>query len=226
MLTQKLENIVYIHGWGEDSRIWENVVQYLPDVQHHFIDLGFISKENDSVPQIQIPELENAFFVTHSLGTLWGLNHISVEQIKGLIAINGFGSFSDFASNKTLKIMANSLQRNIFYQMEAFWKNCNFPENMQQIYKPMLNRMALSQGLAWLGSWDVCRKLQGLGDRCVPVLPLGSECDLILPLDKMRAHWERLGYDVVIKEDAGHSLPVSHPQWCAQQITEFISLAA
>ena len=94
---------------------------------------------------------------------------------------------------------------------------------MQQIYKPRLNIEALSQGLDWLGSWDECKKLQDLKARGVPVLSLGSENDLILPLEMMQAHWKDLGYDVVIKKQAGHALPVSHPKWCAEQIKRAVS---
>ena len=218
MSSTKSKDIVFIHGWGEDSRIWEGIANHLSGYNHHFIDLGFISEDNDSKHEIIVPKIDRAVFVTHSLGTIWALNHIPLQQFDVLVAINGFGRFTDFASNNTLKTMAKSLHCNIFSQMKMFWKNCNLPENMQQIYRPLLNREALSQGLTWLGSWDECKRLQDLKTMDITVLSLGSENDLILPLEIMKTHWRDLGFEIVIKEQAGHVLPVSHPKWCARQI--------
>ncbi len=208
------KDIVFVHGWGENSCIWEGLTQHLPEYNHHFIDLGFIGKKNDSSLKTSDP----AIFVTHSLGSLWVLKHIPPEKISALAAINGFGRFTDFVSNETLEIMAKSLQRNMFLQMKAFWKNCNFPENMRQLYEANLNKSALSQGLSWLGSWDEYIKLQDLKTKNIPVLSLGGQEDLILPPDIMHKHWSDLGYDVVMNEQAGHALPLTHPQWCAGQI--------
>ena len=216
------KDIIFVHGWGEDSRIWADITKRLPEYNHHFIDLGFINRESESNTGIFIPKLESAFYVTHSLGTLWVLNHIPLYKIGGLAAINGFGRFTDFVSNKTLKIMDKSLQRDMFLQMEMFWKNCNFPQNMQQIYKPILDGNVLSQGLIWLESWDRYEKLQELKAQSVPVLSLGGEDDLILPPEIMRTHWEDLGINLVMKEQAGHALPLTHPQWCAEQVKEFL----
>jgi len=213
------KDIVFVHGWGEDSRIWEGITEHLPGFNHHFIDLGFIGEESDSDYEIVIPEVKSPMYVTHSLGTTWVLNNIPLKQISALVAINGFGRFADFASNETLKIMSKSLQRNIFLQMEMFWKNCNFPENMRQTYKHELRMRELSQGLSWLSSWDKSEKLQDLKTKGVPVLSLGGEKDLILPPEIMRAHWNGLGCNVVMNEQAGHALPITHPKWCAQEIT-------
>ena len=214
------KDIIFVHGWGEDSRIWEGLAKCLSGYNHHFIDLGFIGEEseNDSKAQTAVPISDSAIFVSHSLGTLWILNHIPLEKISALAAINGFGRFTDFAGNDVLKIMAKSLQRNKILQLEMFWKNCNFPENMQQMYKPMLNGNVLSQGLEWLSTWDQYGKLQELIARGVPVLSLGGEKDKILPPNIMRTHWENLGVNLVMNEQAGHALPLTHPEWCAEKI--------
>lgn len=214
------KDIIFVHGWGEDSRIWDRLAECLPEYNHHFIDLGFIGEEGCSKKETKLPECGKAVFITHSLGTLWALNHTPLPKISAFIAINGFGRFTDFATNETLKIMAKSLQRNKILQMEMFWKNCNFPKNMQQIYKPVLNESVLSQGLKWLGSWDHCEKLQELRTQGISVLSLGGEKDKILPPQIMREHWKNLKIDLVMNEQAGHALPLSHPHWCARQVQE------
>jgi pimeloyl-[acyl-carrier protein] methyl ester esterase len=208
------KDIVFVHGWGEDSRIWDEMAEHFPEHNHHFIDLGFIGEVSESILKISDP----AIFVTHSLGTLWVLNHIPSDKIAALAAINGFGCFTDFASNKTLENMAKSLQRNIFLQMVVFWKDCNFPQNMRYTYKHELNKEKLSQGLIWLRSWDKREKLQDLKTQNVPILSLGGQEDLILPPELMRKHWNGLGYDVVMRKKAGHSLPLEAPRWCVEQI--------
>lgn len=214
------KDIVFVHGWGEDSRIWEAMANHLPEFNHHYIDLGFIGNKNDSIPKT----LEKAIFVSHSLGCLWTLKHISPTAMHAFAAINGFGRFTDFASDDVLEMMAKSLRRNIKIQMQMFWKNCNLPQNMRQLYEPSLNTVALSQGLSWLGSWDMRNKLQDLKDRDISVLSLGGALDLIVPVEQMQAHWESLGYDVVINEQAGHALPLTHGAWCAKQMKKTIEL--
>ncbi len=212
------KDIVFVHGWGEDSRIWEGITKHFPEHNHHFVDLGFIGEEGDSRCEIIIPEIDKALFVTHSLGTLWVLNHIPLEKISALAAINGFGRFTDFASKKSLETMDKSLHRNTLLQMEMFWKNCNFPQNMRQTYKHKLNRRELSRGLSWLSSWDKCKELQDLKTGGVSVLSLGGEEDLIIPPDIMRKHWQGFELDVVMKKRAGHALPLTHSQWCVEKI--------
>ncbi|MFP4098263.1 MAG: alpha/beta fold hydrolase [Alphaproteobacteria bacterium] len=217
-----IKDIIFVHGWGEDPRIWDDIAANLPETKHHFVNLGFINNDQEATTNTIVLRIKSAIFVTHSLGTIWTLRHIPPKKIDALLAINGFGCFSDFASNKTLKVMAKTLQRNTFFQMEMFWKNCNLPESMRTIYKPVLDRRVLLQGLTWLGSWDERKHLQAMKARGMQVLPLGGEDDLILPLDKMKAHWDNLGCSILLKENAGHALPLSHPQWCAGHIKAMV----
>jgi len=211
-----IKDTMFVHGWGEDSRIWDEMTKHLPEYNHHFIDLGFFGSKNDSPPKTDNPTI----YLTHSLGTTWVLNNIPLEKIGALVAINGFGRFTDFASEKTVETMDKSLHRNMLLQMEMFWKNCNFPQNMRHIYKHELKRRELSQGLSWLRSWDKREELQDLKTQGVPVLSLGGQEDKILPAELMYKHWNDLGLDVVMKEKAGHALPLEAPQWCAQKIKE------
>lgn len=212
------KDIVFVHGWGEDSRIWRAIAKFLPGYNHHYKELGFI--QNNLPESEHIYNLDNAVFISHSLGTLWTLKHIAIDKICALIAINGFGRFTDFTDNKTLDIMAQTLRRNKVLQMKSFWKNCNLPKNMQQMYEPVLNESVLSQGLLWLSSWDQRNKLQKLRDRGIPVLSLGGKKDQILPPEIMQEHWEYIRINLVMHQQAGHALPITHPQWCAERIKE------
>lgn len=212
-----MADIVFIHGWGEDPRIWGDLSPLLPAHNHHFIDLGFIGGEEKSSLNLENPTL----YITHSLGTMWALKHTDPKDVLGLIAINGFACFEEFTSPRTLQAMGKGVKRSTAKQMRSFWENCNLPENMQELYEQKLNRDALSQGLSWLSHWDMRKKLQELKALNVPVLSLGGMQDAILPINTMQTHWKNMEHDVVIKQEAGHALPLSHPDWCASKIEEF-----
>ena len=137
--------------------------------------------------------------------------------MNALIAINGFSNFTNFVEERTLQTMQKRLARNPSAQMQSFWHNCGIDEQTQNTLDPRLNKDKLQEGLEWLINWDTSKELNALP---VPILPLGGDKDLILPLDKMKEAWS--GFDLKIKKDGNHILPLSHPEWCIEKIKEFI----
>lgn len=200
-------DIIFVHGWGTGSAFWDRVRARLPEMQTVAIDLEFIGGGQSSCTAIT---RESSIYITHSLGTMWALkNHH--RSVKGLIAINGFSCFQHFADERTLRAMKTRLQRTPEKQMQNFWKTSGLPPSDD------LNVQRLKEGLAWLSSWDVKEELK---DLTCPILSLAGAEDPILPLALMKEEWA--GYDMRICEGEGHGLPLSHPDWCANHIKDFI----
>ncbi len=190
-----------------DSGIWDDISKYLPKNQTYLIDLGFINSDN-------VANLPNGkhIFITHSLGTLWALKHHS-QNMAGLVAINGFANFTNFAPERTLRAMQTQLQRNPQKQMQDFWEMINLKNDLD----PRLNIDKLHEGLEWLINWDASAELNALN---APIMSLMGDKDQLLPLPKMEKEWRKA--DIKINKDGGHILPLSHPKWCVERIREFI----
>lgn len=199
---------VFVHGWGQGPEFWDKLAAFFPSENTQRIDLGFLGSV---IADKGLVESE-CIYVTHSLGTLWSLMN-RAPQIKGLVAINGFYDFRDFASLETLEAMKARLETSPMAQMSAFWRSCGFKPETKN-----LNIKELQDGLDWLASWDTKERLALLK---APVLSLAARDDIVLPFAAMKEHWD--GYSLKIRDDGGHSLPQTQPEWCAEQIREFIN---
>ena len=197
----------FVHGWGGTPGLWDDLSTNLPANDSHRIDLGFIGTQQNLLNGFPAPSI----YVTHSLGTMWALKK-RPANMKALIAINGFSCFQNFTSDRVLHAMQAQLQRNPEAQMQEFWKTCNLPSYAE------LNVARLQEGLEWLASWNAKPELEAL---TCPVLALAGDNDPILPIDKMKNEWA--GFDLHIREGGDHALPLSHPQWCAKHIEEFLN---
>ncbi len=109
-----------------------------------------------------------------------------------------------------MRAMKMRLRQEPESQMEDFWEMCNL-----QSYDN-LNIEQLCNGLEWLSSWDM---REALAEFESPVLSLFGQNDPLLPMAEMEKQWA--GLDFKICENAGHTLPVSKPQWCADHIKAF-----
>ena len=201
-------NLIFIHGWGMDARIWDGMSIYFPKNRSYFVDFGFFSSKNAETP----PKSDKNIYITHSLGTLWALKK-KLCDIDALIVINGFACFKDFADKRTLRAMQKNLCKNPSAQLDAFWKNCGFDNQLDE--NPDIDK--LHEGLEWLIGWDEHENLKVLD---VPILSLSGAQDRILPLEKMQKHWA--GFEMKTQEDAGHMLPLSRSAWCVDQIKDFL----
>lgn len=198
--------LIFVHGWGFDASFWDPLISELPDVDYQAVEFGYLGSEQ------KFPEVENAIFITHSLGTMWALKHYS-SQIKGLIAINGFPCFQEFVDARVLKTMQKRLIRTPDVQMQEFWAQCG-AENQS---KP-LDIEGLKEGLDHLANWDMRGDLRGLD---CPVLSFVGDQDQVTSLPIMEKEWA--GYDLKICAGGGHVLPLTHTKWCAGLIEDYLN---
>ncbi len=195
--------ITFVHGWGCAPNFWDGIIACLTDIDAHKVDLGFIG----SAPPAEAPP-QPSLFVTHSLGTMWALKHHK-NDMTGLVAINGFAAFTDFAPPRILKTMQRNLRRDPHNQMEEFWNAYNLPHHQD------INPQKLEQGLDWLAQWNCEAERSSLS---VPVLSLIGGQDALLEEAKMQQHWR--GHKTETHQGAGHDLPTAQAEWCADKIKE------
>ena len=193
----------FIHGWGMDSGIWDKLAKYFPSEQSHFVDLWFIGAEHT-------PPNNPSIYITHSLGTLWALKY-HTPNINALIAINSFTNFTNFVDERILLTMQKQLRRNPQALMNEFWQNIGLENPLDQ----NLNIDKLREGLDWLINWNEKAELNA------PILSLAGKQDSLLPITQTKKEWA--GTNLEVKEDGGHILPLSHPEWCADKIKGFLS---
>lgn len=187
-------------------KFWDVLIQELSPIYAHKINLAFVGDEPEDTSEPDQP----AIYITHSLGTMWALkNH--AQNMKALIAINGFSCFQNFTDKKTLRAMKLRLKSEPQEQMNDFWELCGLPESDE------LNIDNLAKGLEWLSTWNAKEELKKLS---CSVLSLAGGKDPILPVDVMKEEWT--GFDFKIKEDGSHALPVTDTKWCAEKIQGFV----
>lgn len=226
--------LLFIHGWGMNSTIWDSTIQALKSLDCKTIDLGFV-KGGETSP---FDQTQPTIVITHSLGTSWFLKNYQTEMfeklnLKAFIAVNGFTNFSSFTAEETLNKMKEGVLENPATQMALFWrragcKNFTSPEN--------LNPEKLHEGLEWLANWDASKEAASFN---CPKLILASKADKIVPASAIEEQWysavaggqpegplEKLpeaplnNQKIIWHETAPHCLQLAEPEWVAEKIIE------
>lgn len=201
-----MSQVVLVHGWGYDASIWDAVRARLdPALAVATMDLGFYGHEKVGGGGAA------RLAVGHSLGALWWLTQ-APNAWQRLLCINGFPRFTeaaDYAPAIALRMLARMQQqfsRDPATVLADFHARCggHAPAGM-----PNIERLAV--GLGWLAQWDGRATLAA---RRADVFALASMHDPIVP-----AAMSAMAFGQVESIDAaGHLLPLTHPELCAQWI--------
>lgn len=206
--------LLFVHGWGFDARIWDDVRHALPDHQACVVDLGYFGAP--VTHHCEGPVLA----VGHSLGVMRILL-TPPSHCVGLVAINGFDRFSADPSDPS------GVPRRVIDRMIARFRQQ--PEQVLADFRarcgdesPLaegLRQDSLLTDLELLRDGDARVSAARLG---VPVLALQGSEDAILP-DAMRKAVFADVPDIRRDELAGHGhlLPLTAPEWCADRIRAF-----
>ncbi len=203
-----MKKLIFVHGWGFDSRIWRSVLEYLPtDTLYECLDLGFMG---ESTLECEFPE--ECVFVGHSLGVLWCLKNF--PQMAGLVAINGFDCFFRHTLIEPMVKMQENLQNNLQMQMSSFYRQVGtkLPKDIS------FDKDRLVEGLNWLITWDaeIEHKMAKY-----PITALVARNDKITSAQMSEAIWSK---DTLIwHENGGHVLPLVQPGFCAEKIQSMIN---
>ena len=204
----------FAHGWAFGPDMWEPLAACLPELDHSFADYGYYGGQNIPVPT------EPAVWITHSLGTMLTLA-LPPSRCAALVAINGFDRFAAAPG-------VPGVPRRVVERMEA--RLAQDPAAVVADFRARCGAgpapgepcaQELQTGLRQLRLFDLREEAGAL---TVPVLTLQGDRDPILPRD-MRANTLRGAAKARhrVHPEGGHLLPLSHPQWCADQIRTFIA---
>ncbi len=203
--------LVFVHGLGLNSSVWQSLRNELKGYECRTIDLGFVGGGITDWLDLSEP----AIYIGHSMGVLWCLANEQINP-EALISINGFDCFHEFTPHPKIEAMQEGLEKNAPAQMQQFWRaiGCNrFAEPRN------LNKEALMNALEFLANTDASAlriKLE------IPIMALASRNDRIVPEIATINCWQN--YELVWHDDATHTLPVDKPEWCAKEINRFLKV--
>ncbi|MDG2001740.1 MAG: alpha/beta hydrolase [Novosphingobium sp.] len=203
--------LVFVHGWGFDSRIWAELARNFAD--HSFSERGYFGAPTEANPG------GDFIAVTHSFGTMRLLAGLQPDCC-GIVAINSFDRFT--ASKDYPGVPARMVDRMIARFVDApreelgeFRGRCGCDTPFGK-----MDETKLLEDLVALRDSD-CRSQAAHCD--LPILSLQGAYDAILPAamrDAVFAGASRCEHRT--HETGGHLLPLQHPATCADAISAFM----
>lgn len=212
---------LFVHGWAGTPRLWDGVHAALSARGVAAGDMVSLTLPSpDGLGPLPLPHagegqnLRPVIGIGHSLGAARLLTQ--GPALAGFVAINGFTRFSaapDFPAGTHPRVLA-TMRRRLLADPAAvladFHTRAGLPLPPGPHDAASLVQ-GLAQGLDLLGSID---GRAAFGDFASPHLALGGGDDAIVP----PAHTVACFPDAVMVAGAGHGLPVTHPDLCADHI--------
>ncbi|RMF00120.1 MAG: hypothetical protein D6773_11965 [Alphaproteobacteria bacterium] len=203
--------LVFVHGWGCHGGIWLDLADRLKGHEPVIADLSFLRDGYRGASALP----PDAVCIGHSFGVMWLLKH-GPRPMRGLVSIAGFDCFHKHVPDHVLPTMMEGLRKDPDAQMRHFWKLCGIGEEGPG---GMVDPGPLRAGLKWLSTWDASAQREALN---APILALASRDDTIVRPPMTEASWGDGKADLRWLESGGHMLPLTHADWCAEQIRGFI----
>ena len=202
--------LLFVHGWAGTTRLWDGVCAALAA-------RGVAAADMQVAPHPP-PEGHRrpVIGIGHSLGAAWLLAH--GPALAGFVAINGFTRFSaapDFPAGTHPRILAQ-MRRRLLADPAAVLADFYARAGLPPLLPDRPDTASLSAGLELLGRIDA---RGAFGDLASPHIALCGGADAIVPPALSAACFA----DPVMVAGAGHALPVTHADRCADHI---LALAA
>lgn len=226
-------NALFLHGWALSPAIWTALSARLPWLKITQHDFGF-QKKNTRPHPLTAPNKTPDYIIAHSLGGLWALSQ-KLRPRKGFIFINSFHNFAPFSSEDTLEKLHATLsplknsEKHTPVHVHRFLQRANLgpliPDDPSTWNIPRLQ-----EGLQWLKTLSGTAEYTQLETNGLPILVLMGGRDTICPHRIMNAHWTQhnKAHDtgncrLITHPTAGHGLPLEDPDWCADQISDWVT---
>ncbi len=197
---------VFVHGWGFGPSVWDGVRARLPD-PGLAVDLGFFGPE--VLPALPAGPL---LAVGHSYGVLWLLKRRPFAWA-GLVSVNGFARFPEASDYPGVpaRQLARMIQR---FGQDGAAVTADFMRRIGHAPPAFeaADTQRLGEALQNLADWDE------RGAQAGPVLALAGGADPLVTEAMSRAAW---GGGLRLLPQAGHLLPLTDPDWCAEMIGAF-----
>jgi pimeloyl-[acyl-carrier protein] methyl ester esterase len=199
-----MKKLVFVHGWGSGDFVWDKMLPAFDGYECHIINLGFVGEEKIDMPQ------GDFIGIGHSLGGLWLLKHYGA-RMNGFVSIGSFNCFYKHIPAQILGKMKKNVIQDSARQLKDFWHHAGLdhPDGFKNI-----NPVKLVEGLVSLSKWKA-----NVPD--IPVKILASRDDHIVPEKMTHDNWKN--YDIEWRDDGGHMLPLTQPDWCIKHVKDFIN---
>ncbi len=209
--------LVLVHGWGFDAKVWDPLCDLLGDTVTRVHDLGFFGHPMTAHPDAGTPVIA----VGHSLGFMWLLRQrpFPWDALVSICGMPRFVSATDYplgVAPRLLERMAARMKREPQATVDDFRHRCGVgtaPEG--------LDGLRLNEGLDWLRQWDL---RDHLAAETVPLLALGGEEDAVVPWALTEGiYGGRPETTLHCAPRGDHGLPQTQPQWCAEHLRALVS---
>lgn len=213
--------VVFAHGWGFDATVWDAVRARLGDAPVWTAEAGYFG-----LPERDVASAAHGFdayvVVGHSLGAMRCLTEHG-PGCRGLLLVNGFPRFAaapDFPEGVPARLIDRMLARlaaDPAAVVSDFRRRCGAPSGAAGT---TYAQEALAAGLLHLRDGDARTALEHCS---LPLRVLAGETDAIVPPALTRAAFT--GREMSLRWLAGgeHLLPLTHPDWCAAQLADFLA---
>lgn len=233
--------LVFLHGWGSDSRVWENLQQALPG-QHLNLDLPGFGGNNERALQLQeylercvqiLPK--HCVLIGWSLGGMLAvrLASMAADKVVGLVTLASNTAFvatetwPDAMAPDTYQQFINDFAQNPERTFKRFCTLQSQGESEPRAVIQALKQFAPNErnnaqwlaALAWLeeaNNQTVMTKLQ------LPQLHLFGQQDALVPYNVVDNLTQSAQAKCVVIEAASHCLPLAHAPRCAALINHFL----
>lgn len=191
--------LLFLHGWGFDASLWDGLRRALAPLESFAWDRGYFGPPQDE------PVCGPVLAIGHSLGSLI-LGADPPPSCIGLVAINGFDRFA--GEGAVPRRVVDRMQRRFAEAptevLDAFRVRCGGAP-----IRGAANWQGLANDLELLATGDV-------RDTARSLLVLQGGADPVLPSEMRAAVFNGAPRETLA--DAGHLLPLTHPDWCAAMI--------
>ncbi len=197
--------LLFVHGWGFDASVWDELRSHYPPEDTLAWDLGFFGSPN----QPALPKGRPILAVGHSFGLLW-LLHEPGLRCDALVSINGFSCFAqrpDFPGI-ALRVLARMCARvtsDAAGVVKDFRALCG-------VLAPLPgdpDAPKLTAGLVALQNWDK-RPAEVMAALC-------GTSDGLVSQEMSRACFAD---EKIYWHEGGHMLPLTAASWCAGHLRE------
>jgi pimeloyl-[acyl-carrier protein] methyl ester esterase len=225
-VTCRTGSITAQHGWGYDGRTFASWQPLLPSQWNlRLKNRGYFKEVSDRVLHSSqgLEKSPQQILVCHSFG-LHMLERKEIEQADLLVIISSFANFhvnDNPVSKKSIKRMIKRLTSEPRAVLQDFYAGCTgeSTENASVLSDDFVKNCDVELLIADLKKLD--QASLDLSKLCAAksILLLHGVNDSIVPVEAAKQLHERLpASTLAIHEEAGHALPLSHPQWCLEQI--------
>lgn len=240
--TEKLLPLVFLHGWGSDSRIWTQLQTHFSDWECINWDLpGFgenrqVDATLDSFLEQSAEHLpQQCVLVGWSLGGMVAasLAARAPARVKALITIASNATFVDrpaWDEAMPRAIFQNFVKSFESHPQKTFKRFCMLQVQGESSKKNIVSQLEIFStnvtgrwraGLDWLGTLDNRHLLAKLA---IPQLSIFGSGDALVPVSAAAkiAQFPQVTSEVL---QGGHCLPLTHSNLCAESMKQFLSTA-